>query len=112
MNRKQVLKLFRSPEGLEVELLAGYDQLEQLAREQIQSGAAVVSVTDDQAATLPGVRPVVPREKYPMTGEQKRQTIADAVREIERRRGLVRQHYKGLHASFLNAFPVTECWRE
>jgi hypothetical protein len=114
-------RFLRSPEALRDEALAAIDALEKVARADVKSGEAVYKVVDfTREMTVirktrggPVESPPVPAEfkkpipkRYTLSDEQKDEVLRDWHAQFDRRRQLIKKHYRELHAAAEATFPV------
>jgi hypothetical protein len=119
-------KFLSSAESFRDAALAVIDEAEPLIRKQVASGEAVRSVTDHsimKTRTVGGTHggdppreePYHPTfeaplpEGYQLTDAQKQEIQKEITAELDRRRRLLRDHYKELYAAVQKAFPLQEC---
>lgn len=109
---EEVAAYLSSADGFRAAALKEFDDLEKRIRADIPSGAAVMRVLDFQAvrSDFPPkeVLPPLPKE---LSKETRAEVLREALREIERRRRLVNEHYRAMFEAARSAFPLAECLR-
>jgi hypothetical protein len=106
----------KSAESMRDAGLAALEQLEAVVREEVASGQAVREVYDydnanprnKEAATY---RPPIPA-KFQLSADQKQEVLQEALKEIERRRTLLREHHTEMYDAAKNLFPLIEGLKE
>jgi hypothetical protein len=108
--------LIKSAESMKDAGLAALDQLEATVRDEIASGQAVRSVHDHEAANPrtkePSTHlPPIPA-RFQLSAAQKKEVLEEALKEIERRRALLRKDHAEMYAAAKNLFPLIEGLKE
>ncbi len=105
-----VAKFLKSKDAFHTEALAEIDKLEQLIGDQIASGEAIIGVMDDKNARSdnPPVEIPLDRNNRP-TKEQTEVMIAAGIKEMARRRQLIRDHSAEMYSAIHKAFPLYKC---
>jgi hypothetical protein len=119
-------KFLASAEAFRDAGLAVIDEVEPLIRKQVASGEAVRSVIDHDIVKTriaggthggdpPREEPYHPKfeaplpEKYHLTEAQKQEVLKEMLADLDRRRGLLREHHREMYAAAQKAFPLQEC---
>jgi hypothetical protein len=101
---KRLRACLASAEAFRDSALDELDALETKTRKDVESGAAWIRVVDRSS----------PRERGPRPGESlpadlKTEALDGLLREVERKRALIQDHYQAIYESAQRAFPLCEC---
>jgi hypothetical protein len=101
---KEIARYWASAESFRDAALGELDKLEANARDGIASGAAVRITTKGGPTGADVPMPVLPGS-VTVPEAMKAAVLKDAIAEVERRRKLVKEHYKDMYAAATTAFP-------
>jgi len=107
---ERVCAYLASPEALRDSALQELEAIEAKAPKDVESGKAWISTVDwTNVSSDNPPREMPPRPGASLPDELKAEALDALRKEIERQRTLIKDHYRALHASAQQAFPLYDC---